>query len=109
MRVCCVCDRDREAFLLAPEREWWPSKASAVTVTAAGWGSIAIAAWPDRGKDAPATSEVHRISIGGVVFGVVVWLSPSFEVNSCMIGMEWSSICGGTMRPCMVCAMGAGD
>jgi len=37
---------EKPSFLLAPEREWWPKqgiRGQPVTVTAAGWGSIAMA------------------------------------------------------------------
>ena len=37
---------EKPSFLLPPEREWWPKqgiRGQPVTVTAAGWGSIAIA------------------------------------------------------------------
>jgi len=63
---------EKPSFLLAPEREWWP-KPKARHPRSAGHDHGGRLGIHRRclAMDAPATSEIRRISIGGVVLGLL--------------------------------------
>ena len=80
---------EKPSFLLPPEREWWPSKASAVSRSRSRRQVGDPSPWPDRTRQWTRLLPLKFIGspLAGSV-GVVVWGCPCSEVNSCMIGVR---------------------